>query len=96
MGKSKWGRLVGTILMAIGALGVSFAVGNLASLPSIQRQLLEVVPTAAAATAEAVSQSRTKSYYGLAIFGTLLVSGWALIGVSRRPHSSLAASTDDL
>ena len=88
MDKSSFGRHVGAILAAIGALGAGFAIGNLASLPSIQRQLIEAVPTADTAIAEAVSQSRSKACSGLAIFVTLLVCGGALIGVCRQRPSS--------
>lgn len=84
MNKPKLVRLVGSILVAIGVLGVAFAIGNLASLPSIQRQLVEAVPTADTAIAEAVSQSRSRSYSGLAVFGTLLLGGGALIGACRQ------------
>ena len=91
MCKSTVGRVVGTILVVVGMLGVAFAIGNLASLPSIQHQLLDAVPTADAAIAEAVSQSQSKSYYALAIFGTLLVCGGALIGISRQRSSAISS-----
>jgi hypothetical protein len=88
MDSSKLGRLIGTILVGMGILGLAFAIGNLASLPSIQRQLLEAVPAADTAIADAVSQSQSKSYSGLAIFGALLVCGGALIVVCRQRPSA--------
>jgi hypothetical protein len=94
MDKSRIGRLVGVMIAAIGVLGLAFAIGNLASLPSIQRQLIEAVPTADTAIAEAVSQSQAKSYFGLAIFGTLFVCGGVLIGVCRQRRSANAITRD--
>ena len=76
--------IVGGIVMAISAAGLFIAIGNLVSLPSIQRQLQKTIPTAEPSIAEAIAISRKKTYIGIGILSGTLIFGIALFRYQRR------------
>lgn len=77
-------RITGAALLASSTVVLVLAVGNLLSLPSVQRNLVDVVPSADASVAEAAAQSRRKSYYGIAVGSVLgLIGAVAVLPVKR-------------
>ena len=75
--------ILGWVLMALAVIGLSLSLGNVMSLPSIQRQLVEAVPNAELAVAEAVAISRGKSYYGIGICLVVFLCGAGLTRIKR-------------
>ena len=73
----EWSKF-GWFLVAVAVIGFALAMGNLLSLPSIQRQLAAAVPSAETAIAEAAGESRTKSFYGMGICAAMFGGGIAL------------------
>ncbi len=67
--------IIGTVLIIFSVIGLVFAFVNLISLPSTQDQLLEIIPGAEAAVAQAAAQSRDKSYIGIFVCLVALVFG---------------------
>ena len=80
----------GVVLVTISVIGLILAIGNLASLPSIQEQLRNFHPEADAAISMAVAQSREKSYIGIGIFLATLGCGLLLVKHGRRSNRDLA------
>jgi hypothetical protein len=82
MAMMDWEKL-GWLLMVLAVIGLSLALGNVISLPSIQRQLVEAVPNAEPAVAEAIASSRSKSYYGIGICLVVFLCGAGLTRIKR-------------
>jgi hypothetical protein len=81
-------RVSGVLLLAIAAAIVVFAIVNLLSLPSVERQILASVPSAEASVADAVAQSRRKSYYGIAVGTAIGLCGVVLVATKPRGQPS--------
>jgi hypothetical protein len=81
-----WKKL-GWLLMALAVIGLSLALGNLMSLPSIERQLVATLPNAEPAVTDAVATSRIKSYYGIGICLVMFLCGAGLPRIKRNSQT---------
>jgi hypothetical protein len=81
--------MIGIVFVAISTAGLLLAGGNLVTLPSIQSQLVRVIPNAESAIVEAVAQSRRKSYYGIGVCSPILLIGMVLVLSQRRNKANL-------
>ena len=80
---------IGALLVTLSAIGLTLALGNLASLPSTQQQLRRLVPSAEVAVSQAVAKSRDKSYIGISVCLASMVGGILVIRRGRRIKRNL-------
>ena len=66
---------IGIAVIGVSAIGFVFGIVNLALLPSIEEQLLDVMPEAGTAVTQASAQSRDKSYIGIVICVAAFICG---------------------
>ena len=83
---------IGIVLIALSVIGLVFAIVNLALLPSMQEQLLDIMPNANVAVIQAAAQSRDKSYIGVIICVTAFLCGVIVTrqGIRKSRHVNSA------
>jgi hypothetical protein len=83
-------RCIGVLLLALAAVHLGLTVGDLLSSRSVERQLVEAVPSAEASLADPAARSRHKSYYAVASVTALGIAGaWlTLAGAGARPRAA--------
>jgi hypothetical protein len=81
-------QVTGALLLAISAVVLILAIGNLLSLPSVERQLVGAMPSAEAGVADVAAESRRKSYYGIAAGTVLGLTGAVLVLPARRGRAA--------
>lgn len=84
---SKSRRILGGILLVVSVVGLVFATINLLTLPSIERRIVETIPSAEATIKDAAAQSRRKSFIAIAACTATLLGGVALFCYGRESRA---------